>query len=546
MNKSNRSHSCAVASVSFVLCMAAGQAGAQALAATESRIALVTLYPGSATVERVARVAAGSKKLTFGCLPVGLDVQSLSLVADAQVRLGELSVANEKRDAPGVCPASGLDSQIRALEDKIALLDAEDNALTVVTGYLKSMTVGDTPASGTRVVTDPKSLPAMAEALRRSGQETLTRKHQIFRQKGDLDRLLTPLKTEKARGMSENSRVVSVSVTLDTPQDADVKLTYQVSGPGWAPTYRASLDTRTNVLRLERRATVAQSTGEDWLGVAMRLSTGQPSRGTTGPKPSPWSLAVLEAAPASFKSQSDMRAYAAPPPSPAPAAAPALGSMTPSRPSFDIHVFEGTFATEFAVPQRIEVPTGGQQITLSLGAQDEKVTLWSRTTPALDASAWLVAELPQPEGVWPDGKLQLYRDGAFVGTDTLRPALKGTLSLSFGRDPLVVVRAEQPSDTRSTTGFVGSRAQRKIAHAFTVENRHRTPIALQVLESTPVSKDEKISVETLFSPTPESLNWHDQPGVVLWSTSLDATKTARFTATYTIGYPKEVQLDERR
>ena len=62
---------------------------------TESRIAQVTLYPGSATVERVAKVAAGTQKITFTCLPAALDVQSLAVAADATVRLGELAVLTE-------------------------------------------------------------------------------------------------------------------------------------------------------------------------------------------------------------------------------------------------------------------------------------------------------------------------------------------------------------------------------------------------------------------------------------------------------------------
>ena len=63
----------------------------------DSRIVQVKVYPGSATVERVARVAAGSRSLTFACLPAGLDVQSLQVVADGAVRVGETSVQTQPR-----------------------------------------------------------------------------------------------------------------------------------------------------------------------------------------------------------------------------------------------------------------------------------------------------------------------------------------------------------------------------------------------------------------------------------------------------------------
>ena len=47
-----------------------------------SNITQVTLYPGSATVERVAKVTAGARSLTLACLPASLDVQSLQINAD--------------------------------------------------------------------------------------------------------------------------------------------------------------------------------------------------------------------------------------------------------------------------------------------------------------------------------------------------------------------------------------------------------------------------------------------------------------------------------
>jgi len=515
---------------------------AQTLAATESRIALVTLYPGSATVERVAKVVAGTRKFTFSCLPAGLDVQSLAVVAEASVRLGELAVLNEEREATPACAGTALDTRIRELEDKKGLLTAETEGISMATGYLKGLTPTDGAGNGVRVGTDPKNLTAMSDALRRTGQDALTRQHQINRLQEELDRSLKPLLAERARVLAGRTRVVSVSVTLEAPRDAEVRLTYQVNGPGWAPSYRALLDTRTLALRLERQAQVAQTTGEDWLGVPMRLSTGQPRRGTTGPQPYPWNIGIAEPRPEPMARMAAPMAVAAP----APMRIKTAQESAPQTPSFDVSVFNNSFATEFVVPQRIDVPSSGQRVTLALGAQDASVSLLTRTSPLQDANAWLVAELPQPEGVWPSGSLQLYRDGAYVGADTLRAASKGTLSLSFGRDELVSVRVEPQKDNRGSTGFIGSRAERTVARVYSVENRHRTPISLQVLEASPVSIDEKVTVNNTFDPKPESTAWNELPGVVMWQTQLEAGKTARFSATYAIGYPKDAQLQENR
>ena len=97
----------------------------------------------------------------------------------------------------------------------------------------------------------------MADALRRTGQDALTRQHQINRQQEELDRMLKPLLAERTRVLAGRSRVVSVSITLDTTRDAEVRLSYHVNGPGWTPTYKALLDSSTSTLRLERLAQVA-------------------------------------------------------------------------------------------------------------------------------------------------------------------------------------------------------------------------------------------------------------------------------------------------
>ena len=515
-------------------------AGAVAAQESTSRIARVTVYPGSATVERVAKVGAGARSLTLACLPANLDVQSLTVTADPGVRLGEMAIQNDEREANPACAGTPLDSRIRELEDKKASLSAENDAINLATGFLKSLTSGEATATGGRSAADPKTLAAVADVLRRTGQEALIRQHQISRQQEDLDRGLKPLLAERSRVLAGRTRVVSVSITLDTPRDAEVRLSYQINGPGWAPSYRALLDTRSQKLRLERQAQVTQSTGEDWLDVPMRLSTGQPRRGTTGPQPYPWRIGIAEPQPLAL-------AKAPMPAAPAtPQRAMAAPQSESAAPSFDVSVFNNSFATEFEVPQRIDVPSNGQRVTLSLGALDSTVGLLTRTSPLQDASAWLVAELPQPDGVWPSGALQLYRDGAYVGADTLRAPVKGLLSMSFGRDELVSVRVEAQKDMRGSAGFVGSRAERTLERTYRVENRHQAPIMLQVLEASPVSIDEKVTVESRFEPKPESTNWNEQPGLVLWSTRLEAGKTARFGAAYAIAYPKEARLQENR
>ena len=519
-------------------------AGAHAqLQADALRITQVKVYPGSATVERVARVAAGSRSVTFACLPAGLDVQSLQVSAGAAVRVGETSVLSEARELSAHCATSALDGRIRELEDQKAALQAETDALGMVTGYLKGLSGGES-GPGARAPVDARNLAAMTDTMRRSGQDALLKQHQIQRRQTDLDRQLKPLLAERGRTQGQGAQVTAVTVTLAASADADVKLSYQVNGPGWTPSYRALLDTTTRKVRIERQALVAQATGEDWRGVKLVLSTGQPRRETTGRTPSAWRIGI-EPPP---RTNADMAYMAAPMPAAAPAAIAADRKMAMERvrePLFDVSVFDNSFATEFAVPQSIDIPSNGQRVTLALGQHEDTAQLAARTSPRVDPSAFLVAEMAQPTGVWPAGPMQLYRDGNFVGQGRWNAPSDAKLTLSFGRDELVRVQVEPERDNQGSGGFAGSRAERQVQRAYVVENRHRTPIAVQVLEAAPVSVDEQVRVTTRFAPQPVDQAWSKQPGLAMWRFDLEAGQTARVAADYTIGYPKDARLQMR-
>ena len=508
-------------------------AGAAAAQEGASRIARVTVYPGSATVERVAKVGGGARSLTLACLPATLDPQSLQISAEAGVRVGEFNVLTEDRDVASAC-ASPLDGRIRELEDQIAAVQAESGALQLVDSYLKGVasgSAGEAAAGGRALPATPAQISATADVLRKSSQDALARTHQLKRRQEALELALKPLAAERDRVASQRTRVVSVTINLAAERDAELRLSYQVRGPGWQPSYRATLDAAKASVQLDRLALVAQNSGEDWSSVQLTLSTGQPGRATQGRLPRPWTLDVA--------------------PPPRPMAAPTM-AMAPS-PAPMMRERDKGFATEFAVPQRITVPSNGQRVTLALGTHQASAQLITRTAPAVEEAAYLVAEMAPPPGVWPAGPVGLYRDGAFVGTGRLdfsagtasAPDAPTTTSLAFGRDELTLVRAEAPQDVTGSIGLTGARTERQTRRSYQVENRHRNSINLQVLHATPVSRNERIEVESRYQPQPTSMAWNQQKGTIAWQQPLAAGATAQFSAEHTIRYPKDIELLER-
>ena len=544
-----------------------------------SRIDRVTLYQGSATVERTLALAAGARAAVFTCLPAALDPQSLQAQGDG-VRVGEVRVDTSERALVPEC-ASAQEGGIRSVEDELARVNAAVSALQLSDSYLKTVATLAPSSEGGKglAAPNPAQIQATAEALRRSLEDNQLRAHQLQREKGVLEQRLRALQQEQGRSAGAQSQVMRVRVQLATERAAALRLVYQVRGPAWQSSYRATLEgmdgtggtsgldnrggrqgqgSSTGSVRIERLATVAQNTGEDWSGVQLRLSTGAPQRAAQGRLPRPWVLDIapppaLQMARSKAMAEASDMAMAAPAPAPAAGAA----AQEPALPDFEVQVEEGAYATEFAVPGRTSVPGSGERTTLALGSTDAPARLLTRTTPAVELAAYLVAHIARPAGVWPAGPVALLQGTRFIGNGRLdfsstsshagsAAADAVSTELAFGRDDKVAVRAEPVQDTRGTAGLTGASTERTVQSNYRIDNQHASAIELQVLHAAPVSRDEKIEVRSRYTPEPASLGFGGAPGTVLWQQSLPAGASARFAAEHVLRYPKDVQLREQR
>ncbi|KQV50345.1 hypothetical protein ASC95_13260 [Pelomonas sp. Root1217] len=524
----------------FSLATALG-AGSVLAAAPASHIDEVLVYPGGAQVTRLATVAAGARELVLNCLSARFDPDSLQIDAPAGVNLGPVQLETLPRERVPECAQSPLDEQVRKLEAQRDTLTAESSALDTGLGYLKALGAGEaraTPATG---------IGATADTIRKTALEGLLRQAAIRRQLEDLDKQLAPLKAERDHVAAANPQWRSLRLRLSTVREAELKLNYRVTQAGWAPSYRALLDTTSGALNLERLAQVSQQSGEDWKNVKLRLSTAQLTPRVGVGMPPPWKLDLQRPQP-----QAETRAlYAPAPASPAPAPPPQNVAVTGSRVAaepqlerFDLSVFQGSHATEFVLPLRVNIDSGTQRASLTLGSEKLQARVLARVQPQSEAAAYLVAELAKPDGSWPRGTLQLVRDGALVGSSTLNVATgEERLELPFGRDESVRVQVEPEQRNAANTGFISARAEHRYGRAYVVENRHTSgTVTLQLVEAAPVSQHEDIKVQTQFNPAPTTQAWRKQPGLVMWELPLAAGQSQRFTAEYVISAPKEAQV----
>jgi uncharacterized protein (TIGR02231 family) len=500
-------------------------------------ISRVTLYPGSATIERAAKVQPGIGKVQMSGLPANFDPKTLRVETDSGIQVGEVAVQDLSRtEAVGKREAE-LEERIQKLRDEKAALEVDVKTAELVRDYLKSLSAR--PTDGKAQPIDAKAIPAVLDAIRRGGADSYATIQKMDIRKRELDKRIAALSSELARIRSGAREERTLTITYTAQKAGELRAAYLVTNAGWRPQYRAALDSNTSRVELERQAAVMQRTGEDWRGVKLRLSTGQP-RAAAIVDPNTWQLVIR------------------PPVQPAPLAdvatqryAPELAKARAERSASvaaaveappPIAEFNTEYTTEFEVPGTVDLTADGRQVTVSLAKLQINAKQRVRVVPRRDTTAMVTAEADLPEGVWIPGDVQLYRDGGYIGSTYWQAQAKERMVLPFGRDDRVQVLVKRTKDRKGAAGILSQKNERQVASLYTVTSRHKVPVELLVLEAAPVPVDDKISVETAFEPKPKTANWEEHKGVHAWEQPLAPGETLRFVADYTITYPKDAAV----
>src|SRR5438876_7926213 len=144
-----------------------------AIAQDASRITSVTLYPGSATVERTARVVPGMTRLEISGLPANFDPQTVRVESTPGVRLGEVSTQDQSRTAASNARESAIEDKIQALKDRQAVLEVDARSAQMAADYISRL--GAPSAEKPVPIPSARLLAETIEAVRRGGSDAFGR-----------------------------------------------------------------------------------------------------------------------------------------------------------------------------------------------------------------------------------------------------------------------------------------------------------------------------------------------------------------------------------
>ena len=532
----------------------------------EAKVSAVTVYADRAEVTRHAklRLEPGTHVLTFDNLPAATDLGSVRANGTGAFTLLDIrgetvqtaDIPNDKVRALAD-RIRGLERQRDELNRSVTRLNERKQALDKILGRLT--TAGkDSPNPDLDPAKWAGFVDYHATKLAALDEEALALADKQRDNARDIDQAHREL--AELRGSAQRARnVARVTIEAKAATDATVDLSYVVGGPSWEPSYDIRADVKAKTLEVAYNATVRQSTGEDWKGVALRLSTAQPSVDGREPKLDPWFLRKLEpmppvaagAMPELRRTKATARAQGAPSPFQANEMAVEGAMLTGAVRTADAakaSVTTGGVAAIFTVERPSDILADNKAARVPLSRDTFPAAFRHTCVPKLSPHTYLKAKaVNQTDLPYLPGPSAIFVDGSFVANADMDLVPAGQEFWSYlGADASVKVERRILADRTEVSGVFGKKTVGTLRDVvFKVTNGKAAPVELVIWDQIPASNHEDIKVsldEPKLSKDNPDLKMDEQKRLE-WRLDLKPGEKRDVPFRYTIERPEDMVVE---
>ncbi|KAJ1309228.1 hypothetical protein OPQ81_004895 [Rhizoctonia solani] len=298
---------------------------------------------------------------------------------------------------------------------------------------------------------------------------------------------------------------ITVTVLAETDSPVELMLTYVVSNASWTPLYdlRASIaktPETTSTISLHYRASITQTTGENWPDVALKLSTASPQLGTNVPKLSPWRIGIPARATtppwrasAAFSTTSPTYSPTSPcysPCGPTPYGPSGVSALPLPMTVRRARVANaGVLNTNYSIPGRSDIPSDEGSHKVVIAVLELQADLEWTCVPREKESVFLTCKVVN------SSEFTLLPGGLIFSLMTIsfpKAELSTYLQMSRLRHLWALIQ------------LYASHTQRpRLSSRIVVRNSRNTPISIGILDHVPVSTDARLKVNVI---TPNGLD----------------------------------------
>lgn len=328
----------------------------------------------------------------------------------------------------------------------------------------------------------------------------------------------------------------TILVSIEAKQRANITLniSYYVPSASWTPLYELHGKDVKSPVELIYKASVRQSSGENWSKVPFVLSTGNPQLNNTKPDLVPWFVDFMQhyaiegkqsrSQPAPMLNAAGQNDYM-------------LSKADMALEEVVVVQNETAVSVEFEIKQNYTVVSDGKDVNMTIEKYDLPSQFAYYAAPRIDKTAYLMASITGWEqlNLLP-GRANIYFENSYVGESYINPtSTADTLRLSMGRDPRIVIKRTKIKDL-SGVKFMGSNVVKNYTFDISIRNSRSEAIDLIIDDQIPLTKNEaiKISVDETSGAA-----FEQEIGMLKWRMNLKNAETKKLRVSYTVKYPKD-------
>ena len=551
---------------------------------TTGTISNVIVYRGQALVTRTINVdlPPGAselivKDLPNNIVPESIYAQTSDNIRVLSVRYRQKAVKEDTREE-----VKRLDAEIEDVNNQInhAEWDCKHRrSQWEMFEKLRDFAVTAAKSDLNRGLLTFEPLEKLAEYIEKKGLEY----HKLNMEYEDKDaqlkknrELLERKRQDLMAGRSRTEREAVLFISKGGGKKVSIEMSYLVNGANWQQQYNLRANPKQSNVLIEYNAVVNQTSGEDWNGVALSLSTAEPTMVAAPPILEPMLVGLSLPAPTQQAGQvfaDQARQYQKSRIANIKkgiAANTELNELARQSQTFfynvgkkeleefqqqiaEISRIEGVSVT-YDLPGRLTLPSRSDQQLVTIATITAKADFTLIATPLLTDYVYLQADLlNDSDTVLLPGQASMFRNGEFVGKSQLPQVTIGEkFTAGFGIDSQVQV-AHELEDKR--TRIQGGNRIDTYHYRIALSNYKNAAVELQLLDRLPYTDDASIKIELertepQLSKDAEYLRTARKKGILRWDLKL-APNTVDQSATvvkysFTMEYDRNMQIQPRQ
>lgn len=521
---------------------------------TPAKLESARVYFNSAELTHKAKVKLpkGTSEVVITNVADYLNEPTIQIGSISEVTVMAIQYSNryvEEYDSPVDSPL------LKPVRDSIKLVQTElkkvNNAIDVESRTIALL--DSNQKVGGEQGTTTAEVMKMVDYYKTKRLQLSTELDKLNEKKDDLNIRLTNLQDKLAfnEGKSEKSSKGKLIIQVMNDREGEVpfQIKYLTNAASWKPFYDLRVEKINSPVKVVYKADVKQSSGIDWRGVNLSLTSGVANQSNVIPTWRTWFLdyntyltttGYNRNANKKLNVMADMSGKVSYEAESSSMLKDAVVYEESTMSSFT-QVNESQLNVSFDINIPYTVMSNNKSHSVSLNDFSIPAEYKYYVAPKLDLNAYLVATI-KDYGNYNllAGEANVIFDGVYVGKTMLNPAnTEEEMKLNMGKDPKVAVTRILLKD-KSGTKMLSSKKSQNFVYDIMIRNNKAEQIDIQVEDQYPISSNKDIEVE-LTETSSGKLN--EEKGLVKWDLRLKGNDSKSLRFGYQVRYDKNQNLN---